>query len=141
MRSTLLIAAGLFIAGSTACAQARTTVTAPDMNVTATLSPGIKVGNTLYTSGQLPARGDTTIQGQTRSTLERIKTVVEAGGMKMEDVVKCTVFLINTADFSGMNSVYREFWPKDPPARSTVVIAALVVPGAKLEIECIAQRG
>jgi 2-iminobutanoate/2-iminopropanoate deaminase len=52
--------------------------------------------------------------------------------------VKCTVFLANGADFQGMNQSYREFWPKDPPTRSTVVVAALVSPGAKLEIECLA---
>jgi enamine deaminase RidA (YjgF/YER057c/UK114 family) len=57
----------------------------------------------------------------------------------MENVAKCTVFLVNLADFQGMNASYREYWPKEPPARSTVVVAALVSPGAKLELECIAS--
>jgi enamine deaminase RidA (YjgF/YER057c/UK114 family) len=56
----------------------------------------------------------------------------------MENVVKCTVFLASGADYQGMNQAYREFWPKEPPARSTVVVAALVSPGAKLEVECMA---
>jgi 2-iminobutanoate/2-iminopropanoate deaminase len=56
----------------------------------------------------------------------------------MEDVVKCTVFLVNAADFQGMNQVYREFFPTEPPARTTVAVAALVLEGALIEIECMA---
>ena len=56
----------------------------------------------------------------------------------MEDIAKCTVFLTNVADFRGMNESYTKFFPKAPPARSTVVVAALVSPAAKVEIECIA---
>jgi 2-iminobutanoate/2-iminopropanoate deaminase len=126
------------IAGA-AGAQTRTVLPLPGNS--RTLSTAIRVGDILYMSGQLPARGanaDTTIQGQTRSTLEKIKTIVDSAGAKMENVVKCTVFLVNGADFQGMNQVYSEFWPKDPPTRSTIVVAALVVPGAKLEIECMA---
>lgn len=104
-----------------------------------TLTPAIRVGNMVYASGQLPTRGegaDTTIQGQTRSTLQNVKRTLEMAGTTMENAVKCTVFLIEGADFQGMNQVYREFWPVAPPARTTVVVKALVVPGAKLEIEC-----
>ncbi len=106
-----------------------------------TLTPAIRVGNMVYASGQLPARGanaDTTIQGQTKSALENVKRVMEMAGTTMENAVKCTVFLIEGADFQGMNEVYRTFWPVAPPARSTVIVKALVVPGAKLEIECTA---
>jgi reactive intermediate/imine deaminase len=112
------------------------------MNVTAMLSPGIRMGDVIYTSGQLGTkRGspmDSTIEGQTRQALENVKAVVEAGGSTMANVVKCTVFLVNLQDFQGMNSVYSTFFPKEPPARSTVVVAALVSPAAKLEVECIA---
>ena len=104
-----------------------------------TLTPAIRVGNMVYASGQLPTRGenaDTTIQGQTRSTLENVKRVLEMAGTSMPNAVKCTVFLVDGADFQGMNAVYREFWPVAPPARTTVVVKALVMPGAKLEIEC-----
>ena len=66
-----------------------------------------------------------------------MKVVMDAAGAKVDDVVKCTVFLINTADFSGMNQAYQAFFTKEPPARSTVVVAALVVPNSKVEIECI----
>jgi len=106
-----------------------------------TLTPAIRVGTMVYASGQLPARGanaDTTIQGQTKSTLENVKRVLEMAGTTMENAVKCTVFLIEGTDFQGMNEVYRTFWPVAPPARSTVIVKALVVAGAKLEIECTA---
>ncbi len=103
------------------------------------LTPAIRVGNLVFASGQLPARGagaDTTIQGQTRSALTNLKTVLEMAGTSIGNALKCTVFLIDAADFAGMNEAYKEFWPVAPPARTTVVVKALVVPGAKLEVEC-----
>lgn len=105
------------------------------------LTPGIRVGNLVYASGQLGMRRDapdTTIQGQTRQALENTKRVFEAAGTDMAHALKCTVFLIDVKDFGGMNQAYREFFPSAPPARTTVVVAALVVPNAKVEIECLA---
>ena len=63
---------------------------------------------------------------------------MELGGTTMDNVVKCTVFLTRAADFQAMNGVYRTYFPKDPPARSTVIVAALVTPSALIEIECMA---
>ena len=108
---------------------------------TATLTQAIRVGNMVYASGALPTGGanaDTTIQGQTRSALGNIKSTLEMAGTTMQNAVKCTVFLVEGTDFRGMNEASAEFWPVAPPARSTVVVKALVVPNAKLEIECIA---
>ena len=108
---------------------------------TATLTPAIRVGNLVYGSGQLGMsreNPDTTIQGQTRQALENIKRVFEQAGTTMANAVKCTVFLTDVKDFAGMNEAYRAFWPSSPPARSTVAVAALVVPNAKVEIECVA---
>ena len=136
MRKVLLACVAALVASS-AGAQSRTVVQ-PSSPI---LSGAIRVGDMLYISGQLPSLrppADTSIGGQTRSALEKIRTIADSAGTKMENVVKCTVFLINGADFQGMNAAYREFWPKDPPTRSTVVVAALVSPGAKLEIECLA---
>ena len=56
----------------------------------------------------------------------------------MSNVLKCTGFLVESADFGTYNELYRNFFPSDPPARSTVVVKELVVPGAKLEIDCVA---
>jgi 2-iminobutanoate/2-iminopropanoate deaminase len=137
---TLVLACTAVLLASSARAQSRTVVSTTG-NLP-TLSGAIRVGDMLYLSGQLPGSRespmDSTIQGQTKQALEKIKGLVEAAGAKMENVVKCTVFLASGADYQGMNQAYREFWPKEPPARSTVVVAALVSPAAKLEVECMA---
>ena len=134
----LLFAALVPVAGH---AQARTQVVPTGMAASPTLSPGIKVGNMIFASGQLGlsrTNPDTTIGGQTKVALEATAKVFEAAGTTMANAVKCTVFLVDLKDFQGMNAAYREFWPKEPPARSTVVVAALVSAGAKVEIECSA---
>lgn len=111
------------------------------MAVSATLTPGIRVGDLVFSAGQLGMRRDApdaTIEGQTTASLENIKAVFEAAGTTMAHAAKCTVFLIDVKDFAGMNQSYRAFFPDSPPARTTVVVAALVVPAAKVEIECVA---
>jgi 2-iminobutanoate/2-iminopropanoate deaminase len=136
MRTTLFSAA--LLVPSLLVAQ-RQPIVPQGQSATATLTPGIKFGDVIYASGQLgTARNDpdTTIQAQTRRSLAKIKAVMEAGGGNMASVLKCTVFLADIKDFAGMNSAYSEAFPKEPPARSTVVVAALVSPGAKVEIEC-----
>ena len=120
---------------------ARTPVVPAGTSATATLTPGIRVGNMVFASGQLGlsrTAPDTTVGGQTKVALEATAKVFEAAGTTMANAVKCTVFLIELKDFAGMNAAYREFWPTSPPARSTVVVAALVQAGAKVEIECSA---
>ncbi len=105
-------------------------------NPTATLSPAVRVGDLLFLSGQLGGR-DSSIQVQTTTALDAIKRIAEQGGSSMANLVKCTVFLTDLKDFQGMNQAYSTAFPKEPPARSTVVVAALVTPGARIEIECI----
>ena len=107
------------------------------------LSPAVRVGDLLFLSGVMGtvqggklAEGG--IEGQTRQALENVKSSLALAGASMSDVAKCTVFLTDAANFAAMNKVYREFFPTDPPARSTVAVAALVLPGSLLEIECIA---
>ena len=125
---------------SSAQAQAagRQTVVGEGQRISATLSPGIRVGNLLWASGQLgTSPTDTTIAGQTTRSLENTEKVFKAAGTTLAAAAtKCTVFLTDVKDFQGMNGAYTKFFPSNPPARSTVVIAALVVPGAKVEIEC-----
>jgi 2-iminobutanoate/2-iminopropanoate deaminase len=141
-KSTRLLVALAFIVAVPAVAAAQAAAVPKQAINTGTrtnpnLSGGIRIGDMLYASGQL-GMPDSTIEGQTKNALESTKKVLEAGGTSMENVVKCTVFLTRQSDFQAMNGVYRTFFPKDPPARSTVVVAALVQNGALVEIECMA---
>jgi 2-iminobutanoate/2-iminopropanoate deaminase len=100
-------------------------------------------GELLFVSGQVPvdpATGtlvDGDITAQTDMVLRHLRAVVEAAGGGIEHVVKCTVFLTDLADFPAMNAVYAGVFTADPPARSTVGVAALPL-GARVEIEAIA---
>lgn len=109
-------------------------------------SSAVRVGNVLYLSGAigvLPGTRqlvDTGVAKQTQQTLENIKTVLAHAGSSLDRVFKCTVFLVNIKDYDEMNRVYATYFPKDPPARSTVAGSGLAL-GAKVEIECLATVG
>lgn len=138
---TLLLLPTLPASSAMAQSTGRQAVIPAGQSASPTLTPGIRAGNMVYASGQLGLSReapDTTIQGQTRIALDNTRKVFEAAGTTMANATKCTVFLIDVRDFGGMNQAYREFFPNTPPARSTVVVAALVVPSAKVEIECAA---
>jgi 2-iminobutanoate/2-iminopropanoate deaminase len=106
-------------------------------------SQAIRAGGFIYTAGQLaldPASGQLvgeTIEEQTRRVLENLKAVLEAGGSGMDRVVKTTVFITDLSHFPRMNAVYAEYFPTEPPARSTVPVASLPL-GSLVEIECVA---
>jgi 2-iminobutanoate/2-iminopropanoate deaminase len=106
-------------------------------------SEAVRVGDTIYLSGQLGNIPGTMvlipggIAPETRQTLQNIKTTLERFGYKLDDVVKCTIFLADIDEWPTMNEVYREFFPEDPPARSAVAGSGLAL-GARVEIECIA---
>ena len=111
-------------------------------------SQAIRVGDTLFTSGQValdPHTGNLVAGGiveQTTRVLENIKAVLAAAGIDMIHVVKTTVFLKDLKDFAAMNEIYaRYFAPAGvvPPARSTIQVAALPK-DALVEIECIAKE-
>ena len=112
--------------------------------MTLPLSPAIKAGGFVFLSGYTGLRDRKTealvegIEAQTRETLEVIKDTLEAAGSSLDKVVKATVFLRNAQDFPKMNQVYHAFFPKDPPARTTLV-AGLVLPEILVEIECMAM--
>lgn len=135
---TALTLSMLATAPLAAQAATRQTVVGEGQRISATLSPGIRVGNMLWASGQLgTSQTDTTIAGQTTRALENTEKVFKAAGTTLAaGATKCTVFLTDVKDFQGMNGAYTKFFPSNPPARSTVVVAALVVPSAKVEIEC-----
>ena len=105
---------------------------------------GIKVGDFVYASGQIPLDPKTGnliaggISEQTRQVMENLRAILEAGGSSLDRVVKATVFLKNIADFAAMNAVYAEYLGHAKPARSTVAVADLPR-GALVEIDFIAM--
>jgi 2-iminobutanoate/2-iminopropanoate deaminase len=104
-------------------------------------SPGIVAeGRFLYVSGHGPKRDgehvSSTIEEETRITLENLGKVLAAAGLGYADVVRCGVFITKDEDFGPMNEVYKEFFPEPLPARTTVVSG--LVGGIKVEIDCVA---
>jgi 2-iminobutanoate/2-iminopropanoate deaminase len=75
------------------------------------------------------------IQSETRRTLLNIRAILEAAGSSLTDVVRVGVFLSDMKDFAGMNEVYKQFFPEDQPARTTV---GAQLPKIKIEIDCVA---
>ena len=106
-------------------------------------SPGVQLGNLIFTSGHIPMDPATReivpgpFANQVRQCLENVKEVVEAGGSSMGKVLKCTVFLSDIANYQAMNEVYVKFFPSDPPARTTIAVKDLPFE-SPIEIECIA---
>lgn len=108
-------------------------------------SQGIAAGNIAFVSGQLPivpATGEFAgedIASQTRQSLTNVRSILEANGMTMADVVKVTVLMADIAEFAAMNAVYAEFFTEPYPARAAYQVAALPK-NAKIEIEAIAVK-
>lgn len=105
-------------------------------------SQGIKAGNLIFTSGQLPmnpATGEmiTEIKAAARQSLENVKAILEAAGSSMNNAIKITVFLKDMNDFAAVNEVYSEFFTEKMPARSAVQVARLPKDGV-IEIEAVA---
>ena len=106
-------------------------------------SQAIRVGNLVYTSGQLPidpatgAFPEGGITAQTRPSLLSVQAILAEAGLSMNDVVKTTVFLADMNDFAAMNAVYADFFSEPFPARSAVAVKTLPK-GAQVEIEVIA---
>jgi 2-iminobutanoate/2-iminopropanoate deaminase len=146
MRIIVLALGGLLVMAGGVRAQDRQVIRPPGSVSALPFSPAIRVGNMLYLSGQLgivpgtPQLADTGITGQTRQALENVKALLDYSGSSLERVVKCTVFLSDIRDFAAMNAVYTTYFPKDPPARSTVAASGLAL-GARVEIECMAMVG
>lgn len=106
-------------------------------------SQGIRIGNMVFTSGQLPINPSTgkmpdNIVEQTRQSLDNVKAILEAEGLGMESIIKTTVFLNDMNDFSSMNEIYKLYFENDYPARSAVQVARLPK-DALVEIEVIAS--
>ncbi|MDQ6861635.1 MAG: RidA family protein [Verrucomicrobiota bacterium] len=106
-------------------------------------SQAIRVGQFVFTSGQIPldpqtgniVEGD--ISAQAKRVMENLTAVLAAENLTMGHIIKTTIFLTSMDDFAKVNEVYGSYFPDQPPARSTVAVAALPK-GARVEIECIA---
>jgi 2-iminobutanoate/2-iminopropanoate deaminase len=106
-------------------------------------SQAVRVGSTLYCAGQIPLDPKTgqiasqDITAQTKRVMQNIAAVLQAAGSSFDRVVKTTIFLTDFADFQTVNEIYGSYFKSEPPARSTVQVAALPK-NARVEIEVIA---
>lgn len=109
-------------------------------------SQAVAAGPFLFCSGQisLDAKTNTVNLGsvaeQTEKVMQNISAVLKAGGCGFENIVKTTIFLTDMNDFGTVNEIYGKYFPKDPPARSTVAVAGLPK-GVKVEVEVLAYKG
>jgi len=99
-------------------------------------SPALKIGDFVFTAGQLPDDSQADMKAQTRQALDKIKALLEAAGSSLNSVVKCTVYITNMDEFASMNEVYGEYFKDKPPARTTVQVSRLAR-NARIEIDAI----
>lgn len=108
-------------------------------------SEAVRVGNLLLLSGQVGVLPGTLtlasggLEGETRQTMENIKTALEAHGYTMRDVVKCTVMMADISEWAAFNQIYQTYFAAPYPARSAFGTSGLAI-GARVEVECIAAR-
>lgn len=109
-------------------------------------SQAIRAGDFIYVSGLLaidPKTGELVpggVREQTRAVIENLEAILEASGSSLRDVVKVTVFLKDIREMGAMNEAFKEYFPRDPPARSTIE-AKLASPEFLIEIEAVAYTG
>lgn len=107
-------------------------------------SQAIRAGDFLFCSGQIPLDpktgqiAATDVAGQTRQVMENIKAVLLTGGVSFGSVVKTTIFLKSMNDFPTVNEIYGQYFPKNPPARSTIEVSRLPK-DVLVEIEVVAH--
>lgn len=105
-------------------------------------SQAVQAGNLLFVSGQLPINPQTgtlidgDIASRTHQIMANIRAIAKAADAELGDIIKTTIFLTDLADFRTVNEAYGQYFPTEPPARSTVQVAALPL-GANIEIESI----
>ncbi len=105
-------------------------------------SPAIRVGEFVFTSGQIGMTPEGKmveggVEAQAKQVLANLKAVLEAAGASIDSVIKTTIFMQDMADYAVVNAVYGEVFGENPPARSAVAVAALPA-GALVEIEAVA---
>ena len=105
-------------------------------NPRAPYSEGVRYGGLIFLAGKTGGPGERGVQAETRRALESIEDALERFGSSMDRVVKCTVYLVDMAEWSAMNEVYAEFFPENKPARTAIGIS--LGGDTRVEIECIA---
>ena len=121
----------------------RVTIVPEGIAANPAFSPGVRVGEFLFISGQVAQDGNGNTVGvgdcaaQTRQVMSRIQTIVQAAGATLQDVVKITTFLINIDDYPAFSQVRSATFPTSPPASSTVIVAGLVRPDFLVEVEAV----
>ena len=121
----------------------RTPIIPAGVSANPALSPGIRVGDFLFVSGNIGVDASGNLVGpgdceaQSRQVMANIRAIVEAAGGNMQNVVKITCFLTDVNNFPAYGKVRSETWPSSPPASSTVIVAALVRPEYLVEVEAV----
>lgn len=142
-RRTLFCVLALLAAGSAAADKPQFLNSQRAAQLDRPFSEAVRAGDFLYLSGQIgedPATAKLAaggIQGESRQTLQNVKRTLEENGASLADVVKCTVFLADIAEWPAFNTIYREFFKKPFPARSALAASGLAM-NARVELECIA---
>lgn len=139
------LAATLSVATLTACARPAEMLQVefmPSPRPNALFSPAVRVGNTLYLSGQIGTDSSNHlvaggIQAEGRQALNNVKATLERYGSSLDRVVKCTVFLADIKDYDAFNEIYASYFRARKPARSAMAGSGLAL-NARVEIECIA---
>ena len=121
----------------------RAVVEMPGMLEGLPFSPAVRAGGLIFLSGQIGIRPgemrlvEGGLEPETRQTMENVRAVLEAADASLADVVKCTVFLADIAEWPAFNAIYAEYFPEDPPARAAMAASGLAL-GARVELDCIA---
>lgn len=107
------------------------------------LSPAVRAGDFVFVSGQVPVDADGVvvpggIVAQTEQVMANVEAALKLAGCTMEDVVKTTVWLEDARDFGPFNAVYGRYFPKEPPARTTVESRLML--DIKIEVEAVAYK-
>ncbi|PYG78418.1 MULTISPECIES: RidA family protein [unclassified Pseudomonas] len=148
MKSIRILTVGMLaiLAATTASAETKFLNSGKVVKGDLPFSEAVQVDKVLYLSGQVGLVADTQklapggIEAETRQTMDNIKTVVEAHGYSMGDVVKCTVFLADLKEWPAFNDIYKGYFkPKHYPARSAVQVSGLAL-GSRVEVECMAVK-
>ena len=135
MRVLVVLTATLGVIAMTICAS---NVIGASQSDTAPSSPSVKAGGLIYVSGTIGTAGKGDIKGQTKAALDTLSASLKAAGSSLENACLVSVYLRNASDFAAMGEVYTTYFPKNPPARVTVIVDGIADADSLVEISAIA---